>query len=89
MRSKFSKLSTISLFCLLALFFTLTLVQDSYSVQDENLVLYLPFDEGKGDMAKDTTKHKNNGQLHEVERTKGKYGTAVEFSEKKMLGRSA
>ena len=39
---------------------TLTLTQDSYAVQDENLVLYLPFDEGKGDMAKDTTKHKNN-----------------------------
>ena len=82
----YKHLSTI---ILVLLSFTLTLAQDSYAVQDENLVLYLPFDEGKGDMAKDTTKHKNNGQLHEVERTKGKYGTAVEFSEKKMLGRSA
>ena len=40
------------------------MVLDSYAVLDENLVLYLPFDEGKGDIAKDTTKHKNNGQLH-------------------------
>ena len=56
------------------------IVLDSYAVLDENLVLYLPFDEGKGDIAKDTTKHKNNGQLHQVEWAKGKYGTAVEFS---------
>ena len=79
----YKHLSTI---ILVLLSLTLTLAQDSYAVQDENLVLYLPFDEGKDDMAKDTTKHKNNGQLHEVERTKGKYGTAVEFSEKKDAG---
>ena len=79
----YKHLSTI---ILVLLSLTLTLAQDSYAVQDENLVLYLPFDEGKGDMAKDTTKHKNNGQRHEVERTKGKYGTAVEFSEKKDAG---
>ena len=62
------------------------MVLDSYAVLDENLVLYLPFDEGKGDIAKDTTKHKNNGQLHSVEWAKGKYGMAVEFSEKKEDG---
>ena len=40
------------------------IVLDSYAVLDENLVLYLPFDEGKGDIAKDTTKHKNNSKLN-------------------------
>ena len=57
--------------------------QNSFAVLDDDLVLYLPFDEGKGDSAKDISKHKNNGTLHKVEWAKGKYGTAVEFSGKK------
>ena len=30
---------------------------------DDNVVLYLPFDEGKGDVAKDQSKFGNNGEI--------------------------
>jgi len=47
---------------------------------EKDLALYLPFNEGKGDNAKDMSKNNNNSILHKVKWTKGKYGNAVEFS---------
>ena len=52
----------------------------SEAVREDDLVLYLSFDEGKGDTAKDTSKHKNDGTLHKAKWAKGKYGNAVELS---------
>ena len=45
-----------------------------------NCALYLSFDEGKGDTAKDKSKHGNDGTIHKGERVKGKYGNSVELS---------
>lgn len=50
------------------------------AVRDADIVLYLPFDEGKGDTTKDQSDYDNDGILHNVEWTKGKYGSSVEFS---------
>ncbi len=50
------------------------------AVREGDLVLYLSFDEGKGDTAKDASEHKNDGTLHKAEWVKGKHGSAVEFS---------
>ena len=50
------------------------------TVREDDLVLYLSFDEGKGGTAKDASKHKNDGTLHKAEWVKGKYGGAIELS---------
>lgn len=52
----------------------------SEAVREADLVLYLPFDEGKGGTAKDLSEHQNDGTLHKAKWTKGKYGNAVELS---------
>ena len=52
----------------------------SEAVREAELVLYLSFDEGKGDTAKDLSRHENDGTLHKAKWTKGKYGNAVELS---------
>ena len=49
----------------------------SDAVQKNEIVLYLPFDEGKGKTAKDTSEFKNDGTLHQAKWAKGKYGNAV------------
>lgn len=49
-------------------------------VADESLILYLPFDEGKGNTVGDASKSKNNGQI--IGNTKwaeGKRGNCLEF----------
>ena len=50
------------------------------TVREDDLVLYLSFDEGKGGTAKDASKHKNDGTLHKAEWVKGKHGGAIELS---------
>jgi hypothetical protein len=50
------------------------------AVRDDELVLYLSFDEAKGDTAKDKSKHKNDGTLHKAKRVEGKIGDAIELS---------
>ena len=50
------------------------------AVREDDLALYLSFDEGKGDTAKDKSKHKNDGTIHKGKRAKGKIGNAVELS---------
>lgn len=52
----------------------------SEAVREADLVLYLSFDEGKGDTARDLSQHENDGMLHKTKWTKGKYGNAVELS---------
>jgi len=47
---------------------------------DESLVLYLPFDEGSGDVAKDYSQYGNDGTLNgKPEWVEGKFGNALEF----------
>ena len=56
------------------------ILPNSFAVLDDQLVLYLSFDEGKDQTAKDASKHKNNGTLHEAGWDKGKYGNAVKLT---------
>jgi len=50
------------------------------AVREDELALYLSFDEAKGDTAKDKSKHKNDGTLHKAKRVEGKIGDAIELS---------
>ena len=50
------------------------------AVREDDLALYLSFDEAKGGTAKDKSKHKNDGTIHKGKRVKGKIGQAVELS---------
>jgi hypothetical protein len=50
------------------------------AVREDDLALYLSFDEAKGDTAKDKSKHKNDGTIHKGTRVEGKIGEAVELS---------
>ena len=52
----------------------------SEAVREDELALYLSFDEAKGDTAKDKSKHGNDGTIHKGKRVKGKIGQAVELS---------
>ena len=47
---------------------------------DRSLVLYLPFDEGAGDVAKDASSYKNDGAIvGDAQWVEGYQGTALEF----------
>jgi hypothetical protein len=46
----------------------------------KGLVLYLPFDEGKGTAVNDQSDSKNNGSVKKAEWVDGKYGKALKFS---------
>lgn len=48
------------------------------AVREDDLALYLSFDEGKGRTVKDKSKHKNDGTLHKAKCANGKYGKAIE-----------
>ena len=52
----------------------------SEAVREDELALYLSFDEAKGDTAKDKSKHGNDGTIHKGKRVKGKIGQAVELT---------
>ena len=47
---------------------------------DDNVVLYLPFDEDKGQVAKDQSKFGNDGEIRNAKWVEGKYGSALEFN---------
>ncbi len=71
------KILTISLLsvCLIVALTTL-----GEAVREDELALYLSFDEGKGDTAKDKSKHSNDGIIHKGKRVKGKHGDSIELS---------
>ena len=50
------------------------------AVREDELALYLSFDEAKGDTAKDRSGHKNDGTIHKGKRVKGKIGQGVELT---------
>ena len=51
-----------------------------YADVDESLVLYLPFDEGDGEVAEDQSQYGNDAEIiSNTEWVKGKYGNAVEI----------
>ena len=49
------------------------------AIEDSDLVLHLNFEEGKGETAEDLSKNDNDGILHNVEWSDGKYGKSVSF----------
>ena len=52
-----------------------------YAADDESLVLYLPFDEGDGEVAEDLSMYGNDADIiSNTEWVDGKYGNAVEIS---------
>ena len=46
----------------------------------EGLVLYLPFDENSGNIARDMSGHSNDGEIIEARRVRGKYGNGLWFN---------
>lgn len=67
----------ITLFLTISLFFIF--VSASLAKVDEHIVLWLQFDEGKGDVAIDSSNYGNNGNIHGPKWVKGKYGSALLF----------
>ena len=55
----------------------------SFAEDEQSLALYLPFDEGKGDIAKDASGNGNDGAIEgKAKWVDGKYGSALEFDSK-------
>jgi len=46
----------------------------------DGLVLYLPFDEGRGQIANDLSGKKHNGSIEKAEWAEGKFGRALKFN---------
>lgn len=73
MKHMISVVSILSAFALICNF--------ASAIDTKGLVLYLPLDEGKGDIAKDASANKFEGKLNgKAEWTKGKYGTAIKVA---------
>ena len=67
----------------LSMLLTTFVAVDGFSaLLDDNVVLYLPFDEGKGDVAKDQSKFGNNGEIRKAKWVDGQYGGGLEFNGK-------
>lgn len=49
------------------------------SAKEPLLILYLPFDEGSGTVAKDLSGNGHDGEIHDAAWTQGKYDSALEF----------
>ena len=57
-----------------------TVPMSEAGLDDKSIVLYLSFDEGKGDVAKDGSVHGHDGELIKSPAwVPGKFGTALEF----------
>lgn len=66
------------IFCLLVIGFTTS----SYGLDKDGMVLYLSFDEGKGDTAKDASGEGNDGKLEgNIEWVDGQHGQAIRISD--------
>jgi len=50
--------------------------------EEQGLLLYLPFDEGSGKVAKDISGNGNDGQIIDAEWVNGKFGKALSFNGK-------
>ena len=68
-----------SVFAFVALF-VLTFIAQISIAGIESIVLYLPFDEGAGDVVKDLSGKGNNGTVKGTKWVDGKIGKALEFS---------
>jgi len=65
----------------LSIMLALSLILGSFAqAQVEGLILYLPFDEGSGDVAKDISEHGNDGDIIGAKWVQGKDGGALEFN---------
>ena len=70
-------LSQIALFLTTSLF--VTSVSATLADVDEHIVLWLRFDEGEGNVAKDSSDYGNDGEIVGPKWVKGKYGSALLF----------
>ena len=70
-------LSQTTLFLTISFFFTFA--SATFAGVDEHIVLWLQFDEGKGDVTRDSSNYGNNGDIHGPKWVKGKYGSALLF----------
>ncbi len=69
------------LIAFLGMLLTIFATADAFSaLLDDKVVLYLPFDEGKGKVAKDQSKLKNDGEIRNAKWVNGKYGGGLEFN---------
>lgn len=66
--------------CLLSLGCIVAFSTIGEAVREDELALYLSFDEAKGGTAKDKSKHGNDGTIHKGKRVKGKIGQAIELT---------
>ena len=66
--------------CLLSLGCIVAFSTIGEAVREDDLALYLSFDEAKGGTAKDKSKHGNDGTIHKGKRVKGKIGQAIELT---------
>ena len=66
--------------CLLSLGCIVAFSTIGETVREDELALYLSFDEAKGGTAKDKSKHGNDGTIHKGKRVKGKIGQAIELT---------
>lgn len=69
----------IQIMFLLAIFMACNLASECYAEVDGNIVLWLRFDEGKGDVAKDSSNYKHDGTITEAKWVEGKFGSALSF----------
>ena len=73
------KLSLSQIAFLLTISLFLTSVSATLADVDEHIVLWLRFDEGEGNVAKDFSNYGNDGEIVGPEWVKGKYGSALLF----------
>ena len=69
----------IVLFSAIYLFFVSATLVKSAEV-DENIILWLQYDKGEGDVAVDSSNYGNDGVIHSTEWVEGKYGSALSFN---------
>ncbi|MBD3182572.1 hypothetical protein GF312_09790 [Candidatus Poribacteria bacterium] len=66
---------------ILVILFFITITTGVYAVRDDDLLLYLSFDEGAGVEARDSSGNENHGVINgDVQWTVGKSGKALEFA---------
>lgn len=64
----------------LSMFLILATVSITFSAEvDESIVLWLQYDEGKGDTATDSSMYGNDGMINNCKWAEGRYGTALQF----------
>ena len=70
----------IAVVCFLLTGFLMTPLAMGAKLLDVTVLLYLPFDEGKGEVLEDSSGNGNDGQIEDCEWIDGKFGSALDFN---------